>query len=157
MTALLRRELQLIARQRAFGAALLAHVLAMTALVMVGFRDSARVMQLVVLALLLPWTAARVVALKRPSAVASKAAAGFLALVLLVASAFPVLLIADRLRGLGIQHALRAEMEPQVLALVAVFLVLVWRRLASDRLFSWIGATATTMLIVAARVAVERM
>jgi len=159
----LRRELQLIARQRAFGVALLIHTGVMTAFVLAwssgpapqafpgrGFYDSVRLVQLAVLGLLLPWTVARVVAMRPPRLMASRAVAAALAMALLAFAAFPVMLLADRMEDAGVAHALRGELDVQALSALAVATVLAWRRLCHDRLIGWMAATISTCGLVAA-------
>lgn len=163
VTLVLRRELQLIARQRAFGVALLAHTGMMTAFVLAwsadatplalpghGFYGSVRLVQLAVLGLLLPWTVARVVGMRPPRLMASRALAAGFALALVASAAFPVMLLADRIDGAGVAHTLRGEIPPQVLSASAVVAVLVWRRICADRLIGWVAATISTAGLVAA-------
>ncbi len=153
MNTLVRRELQLIARERAFGIALLAHVSIMTGLLLAWGPDPLRSMQLVVLGLLLPWTAARVLATRPLPVPGVRALAAMLALALVVSAAFPVMLLADRMAGAGLAHALRGELPAQILSAGVAVLVLLWRRLHSDRVIGWIGATVTALLLVALRIA----
>lgn len=155
MGAFIRRELRLMARQRALGAALFVHAAAMTVLVLAGLSRGAPLFQFAVLGLVLPWTAARGVSARPAPMVTARAAAAAIGMAIVVAAGFPVMLLAARLEGTGLAGALRAELLAQLLSLAVVALVLVWRRLSSDRLLGWAGATASTLALVLARVLAE--
>jgi hypothetical protein len=149
MSTLVLRELQLIARERAFRTALFLHAAVIAAVVLIWSTGSIRDAEFVVLAALLPWAAARLMS-TRTSTDGARAIAAVLALGLIVAAAFPLLLIAQRLDSADIRFAIRAEIQGQLLSVLTVVLVLAWRRLSKDRLIGWIGATVSTIAFVIA-------
>jgi hypothetical protein len=160
-TVFVRRELQSIARQRAFGIALAVYVVVAAALLLSwssvtiqlpasGLYDGLWQLQLGVLALLAPWTVARV-ASSRTRHMSSRIVAAVIAVALFAFAAFPIMLLADRMEGtMGLSHALRGELYAQALSAAAVVMVFTWRGVCRDRILGWIGSTvSTTALLVA--------
>ena len=151
MTTLLTRELRRIARRRAFGVVLILHAGVMTAFVLGWSGGPARAMQFAVLAFLLPWTAARIAPVRSTPLPGARVFAVILALALVVAAAFPVMLLADRMAGTALRHTVRDELQVQLLSMAVVVVLLGCRRVSTNRVAAWAGATAVTVLVVAAR------
>jgi hypothetical protein len=151
MNSIFRREFRLITRRRLVGGSLIAHALLMTAFVLAWNGGPARAMQFAVLAFLLPWLAARLTPQHAPPRVAARARALITALGIVVASPLPVMLMADRMAGASLLHTLGDELQVQLLSGAVVVITLAWRRLAANRLTAWMGATAVTAVLVAAR------
>jgi len=160
-TVFVRRELRSIARQRAFGIALAVYVGGAAALLLAwssetiqlpasGLYDGLRQLQLVALALLVPWTVVRVVSVRAPRRLSSQMIAAVVAIALFASAGFPIVLLADRIEGAGIGHALRGELYVQAVSAAAVAIVFTWRSVCRDRVLGWIGSTVSTTAIVIA-------
>jgi hypothetical protein len=172
------RELDVMARRTPFVAAVIVHV-GLLALFILGwgngrgvpllpdlsFYDQTRVLQAGLLALLLPWTAARCAAPERandlvllsaltglaPSRLlAARACAGLAGLVLIVASGLPIALIAQRMSAVEISRLVRDEAVMISLALMAWACVLWARHLSASALRGWLGAAILTIALMAA-------
>lgn len=178
MGALIVREVDVMARRPAFAAAIAVHV-GVLALFVLGWGDGVgvsllpgfsfyeqlRLVQAALLALLLPWTAARCMAQERgddlvllsaltairPSRLlAARAGAVLAGLILVVASGIPIALIAQRMSASGTPRLIRDEGVMISIAMMAWACVLWARHRSPHALRGWLGAALSTVAAVAA-------
>ena len=171
------RELDVMARRTPFAVSVIVHA-GLLALFVLGwangrgvpllpdlsFYEQTRVVQAGLLALLLPWTAARCVASEHgnelvllsaltglaPSRlIAARAGAGLAGLVLVVASGLPIVLIAQRMSAVDMPRLVRDEAVMIAIAMMAWACVLWARHLSASALRGWLGATMVTLGIIA--------
>jgi hypothetical protein len=164
MRATVARELGVIGESRVPTAAGLVHAAALAVFVIawgdgIGvplladrpFYEHARLMQWGLLVLLLPWAAARCMAvepMQDTRALLARAAAIALALIVVVAAAWPVVLIAAQISALPVARVINDEGAVLLLAAVAAGIALAWRQICGNRLLGWMGATLSTIAIV---------
>ncbi|HEX3646306.1 MAG TPA: hypothetical protein VHT95_11915 [Vicinamibacterales bacterium] len=122
-----------------------------------------QLLQCALLIVVMPWAAARTVATERaddlvrlsailaipPSRVIiARLLAAAIAPALVVAGALPVALIAQQMSAVPVSRALADQITLLTFALPAAVVAVWWMQISSDRLLGWLGATASTMLLV---------
>ena len=178
MGVILLRELDVMARRTPFVAAVIVHVGLLTLFILgwgngtgvpllpdFSFYEQTRLVQAGLLALVLPWAAARCAARERgddlvllsvltgvaPSRlIAARACAGLAGLVLIVTSGLPIALVAQRMSAVDISRVIRDEAVMISIAMTAWWCVLWARYLTARVLRGWLGATALTVAVMAA-------
>lgn len=173
--ALLARELIVVARRPALAAALVLYVallagatlvwgLKLPLLTAASFFPTLRVFNWGLLAVLMPWVAARCHALdrgdslvllstlaaRRPSSVVSAkivSMAGVLSLVAIAGD--PALIIAAKMSAVPASTVIRDIGSSLSIALLASAVTITWTLRAGDAITSWIGGTATTAAALA--------
>lgn len=180
MGTMIVRELDTIARCRALAAAISVHAAVLIAFALAWgdgrglsslstatFYDQAQAVEALLLLVLLPWTAARCVAVERgddlvllsavtgvrPSRlILARAVAVIAALWVVVLSGLPVLFMALRISAATWPHAAVGETELLALTFVACGALLVSRHVCHDRTRGWmVAAIATGVLGVLVR------
>jgi hypothetical protein len=123
--------------------------------------------------LLLPWTAARVIANERadrlvvlsavtaipPSRVLlARLLAAAVASMLVVGAALPAVISAQQMSATPLSRLIVDQLALMAFALPVAVVTLWWMQIAPNRLLGWLGSAATTVLLVlAARLAVATM
>jgi hypothetical protein len=175
MVAILGYELDVITRSRALPSAMLTHVGVLLLFIAAWggsgiplyidgtFYDEARLLQIGVLALLLPWTAARCAAtdrgdelvllaattVTRPSLVlAARAIALTLSLAGVILSGLPAMIVAQRMAAASAARLVTDEVFGMGLAVLATASAIGWQYACRSRLLVWGGATLTTLAVV---------
>ena len=112
---------------------------------------------------LLPWTAARVIATDRADdLVGLSAAAGLppsrvllarllaatIALAAVVAGALPAVVSAQQMSAVPLSRVVADQLALLAFALPAAVITVWWMQLSKDRLLGWLGAAATTLILV---------
>jgi hypothetical protein len=122
---------------------------------------------------LLPWTAARVIATERgddlvglsaltaiqPSRLLlARLVAAAIALVAVIAGALPVVISAQQMSAVSASRLVADQLALLAFALPAAIITVWWMQLTTDRLLGWLGAAATTLIVVTlARLSVGTM
>ena len=122
---------------------------------------------------LLPWTAARVMATERgddfvglsaltaiqPSRLLlARLLATAIALVAVIAGALPVVISAQQMSAVAASRLVVDQLALLTFALPAAIITVWWMQLTTDRLLGWLGAAATTVIVVTlARLSVATM
>jgi hypothetical protein len=122
---------------------------------------------------LLPWTAARVMAIERgddfvglsaltaiqPSRLLlARLLATAIALVAVIAGALPVVISAQQMSAVAASRLVADQLALLTFALPAATITAWWMQLTTDRLLGWLGAAATTLIVVTlARLSVATM
>jgi len=122
---------------------------------------------------LLPWTAARVMATERaddfvglsaltaiqPSRLLlARLLATAIALVAVIAGALPVVISAQQMSAVAASRLVADQVALLTFALPAAIITVWWMQLTTDRLLGWLGAAATTVIVVTlARLSVATM
>ena len=122
---------------------------------------------------LLPWTAARVIAIERgddlvglsaltavqPSRLLlARLVAATIALVAVIAGALPVVISAQQMSAVVASRLVVDQLALLAFALPAATITVWWMQTTTDRLLGWLGAAATTLVVVAlARLSVATM
>lgn len=122
---------------------------------------------------LLPWTAARVIATEQgddfvglsaltaipPSRLLlGRLLATAIALVAVIAGALPVVISAQQMSAIAVSRLVADQLALLTFALPAAIITVWWMQLATDRLLGWLGAAATTLIVVTlARLSVATM
>lgn len=175
MRAIFARNVALAGRSAALLTAVMAHAAAMAAFVLVWgptgvpVLDGANVfeqlgtIQRAVLAVLLPWAAARLTAergdalvqlsaltaLPPSRVVAATLLSACAMLALVVAAALPVVVLAQRMSAVPAWLVVRQQLPLVALAALVCAVTGVWMGSGVSRIEAWVGATATTVLTVA--------
>lgn len=178
MGTVIAREFDVMARQGPFVAAIAVHA-GLLALFVLGwgdgrgvsllpglsFYEQTRLVQAGLLAVLLPWTAARCVAPERgndlvllsaltafaPSRlIAARACAVLAGLVLIIATGLPIALLAQRMSAVDTSRLIRDEGIMISIGMVAWACVLWARYLSAGALRGWLGAALLTVAVIAA-------
>ena len=112
---------------------------------------------------LLPWTAARVMATERaddfvglsaltaiqPSRLLlARLLATAIALVAVIAGALPVVISAQQMSAVAASRLVADQVALLTFALPAAIITVWWMQLTTDRLLGWFGAAATTLIVV---------
>jgi hypothetical protein len=112
---------------------------------------------------LLPWTAARVTATERgddfvglsaltaiqPSRLLlARLLATAIALVAVIAGALPVVISAQQMSAVAASRLVADQVALLTFALPAAIITVWWMLLTTDRLLGWLGAAATTLIVV---------
>jgi hypothetical protein len=178
MGPVITRELDVMARRTPFVAAVIVHAGLLGLFVLgwgdgrgvpllpdLSFYEQTRLVQAGLLALLLPWTAARCAAPERgnelvllsaltgfaPSRlIAARACAGLAGLVLIVASGLPIALMTQRMSAVDTSRLIRDEAVLMAIAMMAWACVLWSRHLTARALRGWLGAAVLTVAVMAA-------
>lgn len=171
---MLMRDITIGVRTSAFPAVLSVHTALLAAFVVLwgggvpalpgaNVYEQQRLVQAALLACLLPWAAVRfgprgrgddVVLLSaitgaRPSRIVlSQFAALFVLLAAVVVSGLPVMLVARQMAAVPLQTAMADLVPPLGLAALASAAALAWTLGVSDRLAAWLGAAASSVVIV---------
>ncbi|HMJ83742.1 MAG TPA: hypothetical protein VK504_11270 [Vicinamibacterales bacterium] len=113
---------------------------------------------------LLPWTAARVIATERgddlvglsaltavqPSRLLlARLVAATIALVAVIAGALPVVISAQQMSAVVASRLVVDQLALLAFALPAATITVWWMQMTTDRLLGWLGASATTLVVVA--------
>jgi len=122
---------------------------------------------------LLPWTAARVMATERGDDFVALSAltaiqpsrlllgrllATAIALVAVIAGALPVVISAQQMSAVAASRLVVDQLALLTFALPAAIITVWWMQLTTDRLLGWLGAAATTLIVVTlARLSVATM
>jgi len=122
---------------------------------------------------LLPWTAARVIATERaddlaglsvaiampPSRVLlARLLAATIASVLVIGGALPVIISAQQMSAISSSRVIADQLGLLAFALPSAVITVWWMQLTTDRLVGWMGAAATTVILVlVARLGVATM
>jgi hypothetical protein len=122
---------------------------------------------------LLPWTAARVIATERgddfvglsaltaiqPShLLLARLLATAIALVAVIAGALPLVISAQQMSAVAASRLVADQLALLAFALPAAIITVWWMQLTTDRLLGWLGAAATTLVVVTlARLSVATM
>jgi hypothetical protein len=122
---------------------------------------------------LLPWTAARVIASERGDDLVGLSAltavqpsrlllarllAATIALVAVIAGALPVVISAQQMSAVVASRLIADQLALLTFALPAAIITVWWMQLTTDRLLGWLGAAATTIVVVTlARLSVATM
>ena len=122
---------------------------------------------------LLPWTAARVIATERGDDLVGLSAltavqpsrlllarllAATIALVAVIAGALPVVISAQQMSAVVASRLVADQLALLTFALPAAIITVWWMQLTTDRLLGWLGAAATTLVVVTlARLSVATM
>ena len=122
---------------------------------------------------LLPWTAARVMATERADDFVGLSAltaiqpsrlllarflATAIALVAVIAGALPVVISAQQMSAVAASRLVADQVALLTFALPAAIITVWWMQLTTDRLLGWLGAAATTVIVVTlARLSVATM
>jgi len=122
---------------------------------------------------LLPWTAARVMATERaddfvglsaltaiqPSRLLlARLLATAIALVAVIAGALPVVISAQQMSAVAASRLVADQVALLTFSLPAAIITVWWMQLTTDRLLAWLGAAATTVIVVTlARLSVATM
>jgi hypothetical protein len=122
---------------------------------------------------LLPWTAARVIATERGDDVVGLSAltaiqpsrlllarllATAIALVAVIAGALPLVISAQQMSAVAASRLVADQLALLAFALPAAIITVWWMQLTTDRLLGWLGAAATTLVVVTiARLSVATM
>ena len=122
---------------------------------------------------LLPWTAARVMATERaddfvglsaltaiqPSRLLlARLLATAIALVAVIAGALPVVISAQQMSAVAASRLVADQVALLTFSLPAAIITVWWMQLTTDRLLGWLGAAATTVIVVTlARLSVATM
>lgn len=122
---------------------------------------------------LLPWTAARVIANERgddlvglsaltalqPSRLlVARLLAATIALAAVIAGALPVVISAQQMSAVAASRLVADQLALLAFALPAGIITVWWMQLTTDRLLGWLGAAATTIIVVTlARLSVATM
>jgi len=112
---------------------------------------------------LLPWTAARVIANERgddfvglsaltaiqPSRLLlARLLTATIALVAVIAGALPVVISAQQMSAVAASRLVADQLALLTFALPAAIITVWWMQLTTDRLLGWLGAAATTLIVV---------
>jgi hypothetical protein len=172
------REMHVIGRRGAFSAAICVHVTLLAGYLLawgdaggisvasgLNVYEQTLMAEVVLLAILLPWTAARCVAAERgddlvllsvitavpPSRVVlARSLAITTALVMVVASGLPILILAGRISAVRMLLVAEYEMALLSLACVSSATVLTWRHVCHSRVVGWLAAALSTAAVVSA-------
>ena len=179
MGALLMRDATIGVRTIAFGTALVAHGTLLYAFLLLwsggvpllpggDLYEQQRLVQLVVLACLLPWAATRlgpaehgddvvvlaVTTAARPSRIMlARGIALVVLLAIVVLVGFPMMLVAAQIAAVPLRTALMGLFPAFGVAAVAAASALMWSLEGPHRLAVWLGATASTLLVVMTTIA----
>ncbi len=178
MGAMVLRELHVIGRRGALSAAICVHV-TLLAGYLLAWGDASGIpvasalnvygqtlmVEVVLLAILLPWTAARCVASERgddlvlisvvtaipPSRIVlARALAVTTGLVMVVASGLPTLILAARISAVRMSLVAEYEFALLSLAFVSSAAALTWRHVCHGRVIGWFAAALSTAAVVSA-------
>jgi hypothetical protein len=176
------RELHVIGRRGALSAAICVHATLLTGYLLawgdtsgipvasaLNVYEQTLIVEVVLLAILLPWTAARCVASERgddlvrlsvitaipPSRIVlARALAVTTGLVMVVASGLPTLIVAARISAVRMSLVAEYEVALLSLAFVSSAAALTWRHVCHGRVVGWLAAALSTAAVVnAARIA----
>lgn len=127
----------------------------------------------ILMLVVLPWTAARVIATERGDDLVGLSAltavqpsrlllvrllATTMALAVVIGGALPVVISAQQMSAVAASRLIADQLALLVFALPAAIITVWWMQLTTDRLLGWLGAAATTMIVVAlARLSVATM
>ncbi len=178
MGAMVLRELHVIGRRGALSAAICVHVTLLTGYLLawgngngipvagaLTVYDQTLVVEAILLTILLPWIAARCVAAERgddlvvlsvvtaipPSRVVlARALAVITALVLVIASGLPTLILAGRIAAVRMSLVAEYEFALFSLAFVSSATALTWRHACPGRVIGWFAAALSTAAVVSA-------
>lgn len=139
----------------------------------IGLYDQQFRLEWILAIVLLPWTAARVIATERgddlvglslltavqPSRLLlARLLATTIALAVVIGGALPVVISAQQMSAVATSRLIADQMALAAFALPAAIITVWWVQLTSDRLLGWLGAAATTLIVVAlARLSVATM
>lgn len=174
MTALLWRELTIATRTTAFAAAVGLHSLILVLFIVLwgdgvpllpgdGLYGQLRLVQYALLTCLLPWTAARcgsgsrgedvallstIAATRSSSIVAAQGVALMMLLLVVVAAGIPLMVIGQQMAAVSSDRVAADTLGGVGLAALVAFVTLAWMQTSDDRVVAWLGASATTILVV---------
>ena len=176
MGAMVLRELHVIGRRGALSAAICVHVALLSGYLLawgngnetlvigaLTVYDQTLMAEVVLLTILLPWIVARCVAAERgddlvmlsmvtaipPSRVIlARAIAVTTALILVIASGLPALILAGRVSAITMLKVAEYEFALLSLAFVSSATALIWRHLCHNRVAGWFAATLSTAVVV---------
>jgi len=178
MGAMVLRELRVIGRRGALSAAMCVHVALLTGYLLawgngngipvagaLTVYDQMLNVDVILLAILLPWIAARCVAAERgddlvmlsmvtaipPSRViVARALAATTSLILVIASGLPTLILAGRISAVRMSLVAECELALFSLAFVSSATALTWRHVCHSRVIGWFAAALSTAAVVSA-------
>ena len=176
IAAMLARDVTIGMRTAAFAAALATHAALLAAFIVLwgggvptlpgaNLYEQQRLVQTALLACLLPWAAARcgpghrgddmvllsALAAARPSRIVRAQFAALFALLAAVGvSGLPLMLLAAQMAAVPLQTVLVDLLPVLGIAALAAAAAVVWTSGQADSLAAWLGATASSVLIVAA-------
>jgi len=178
MGAIVLRELRVIGRRGALSAAMCVHVALLTGYLLawgngngmpvagaLTVYDQTLMVDVILLAILLPWIAARCVAVERgddlvmlsmvtaipPSrVVVARALAATTSLILVIASGLPTLILAGRISAVRMSLVAEYELALFSLAFVSSATALTWRHVCHSRVIGWFAAALSTAAVVSA-------
>ena len=178
MGAIVLRELRVIGRRGALSAAMCVHVALLTGYLLawgngngmpvagaLTVYDQTLMVDVILLAILLPWIAARCVAAERgddlvmlsmvtaipPSrVVVARALAATASLILVIASGLPTLILAGRISAVRMSLVAEYELALFSLAFVSSATALTWRHVCHSRVIGWFAAALSTAAVVSA-------
>lgn len=178
MGAIILRELHVIGRRGALSAVICVHVTLLVGYLLawgdasgipvasaLNIYEQTLMVEVVLLAILLPWTAARCVAAERgddlvrlsvvtaipPSRiVVARALAVTTGLVMVVASGLPTLILAARISAVRMSLVTEYEFALLSLALLSSATALTWRHVCHSRVVGWFAAALSTAAVVSA-------
>ena len=178
MGAMVLRELRVIGRRGALSAAMCVHVALLTGYLLawgngngipvagaLTVYDQTLMVDVILLAILLPWIAARCVAVERgddlvmlsmvtaipPSrVVVARALAATTSLILVIASGLPTLILAGRISAVRMSLVAEYELALFSLAFVSSATALTWRHVCHSRVIGWFAAALSTAAVVSA-------
>jgi hypothetical protein len=178
MGAIVLRELRVIGRRGALSAAMCVHVALLTGYLLawgngngipvagaLTVYDQTLMVDVILLAILLPWIAARCVAVERgddlvmlsmvtaipPSrVVVARALAATASLILVIASGLPTLILAGRISAVRMSLVAEYELALFSLAFVSSATALTWRHVCHSRVIGWFAAALSTAAVVSA-------
>jgi hypothetical protein len=178
MGAMVLRELRVIGRRGALSAAMCVHVALLTGYLLawgngngipvagaLTVYDQTLMVDVILLAILLPWIAARCVAAERgddlvmlsmvtaipPSrVVVARALAATTSLILVIASGLPTLILAGRISAVRMSLVAEYELALFSLAFVSSATALTWRHVCHSRVIGWFAAALSTAAVVSA-------
>lgn len=174
MRAVVVRELIVIARKPAFTLVVCARLGLIAVFVLVWHRgvpvlaggnlyEQQRLVDWWLLAVLLPWAAARclapdrgerfvvacaLTALRPSSIVVAKIVAVAGALAMIVLTGFPATIVAQQISAVPLSHAFHDLMAPAGLAVLVSAATVAWVLLVRDRLAAWAGSTGSIGLVL---------
>jgi len=178
MGAIVLRELRVIGRRGALSAAMCVHVALLTGYLLawgngngtpvagaLTVYDQTLMVDVILLAILLPWIAARCVAAERgddlvmlsmvtaipPSrGIVARALAATTSLILVIASGLPTLILAGRISAVRMSLVAEYELALFSLAFVSSATALTWRHVCHSRVIGWFAAALSTAAVVSA-------
>ncbi len=130
----------------------------------IGLYDQQFRLEWILALVLLPWTAARVIANERGDDLVGLSAltaiqpsrlllarllAAAAALAAVIASALPVVISGQQMSAVPAARLVVDQLALLTFALPAAIITVWWMQLTTDRLLGWLGAAATTVIVVA--------